>query len=91
MSMNFDATNVDLETVQCVVCEKEITNGKWTARVKHGDRMVAVCCPLCLEAFETNPDLYARRLDLLKFSWSRERSSNGVDMATDQPALGRVK
>ena len=59
--MNFDATNMDTESVQCIVCEKEITGGKWTARIKHGERMVALCCPLCLETFEANPDIYMRR------------------------------
>jgi hypothetical protein len=64
--MNFDATNMDAEFVQCLVCEKEITGGKWAARIRHGNRMVALCCPLCLETFETNSDLYVRRLETVE-------------------------
>ena len=64
--MNFDATNMDAEFVQCVVCEKEITGGKWSARIKNGNRMVALCCPLCLETFEANPDIYVRRLETVE-------------------------
>ena len=64
--MSFDAANMDAESVQCVVCEKEITGGKWTARIKHANRMVALCCPLCLETFEANPDVYVRRFETLE-------------------------
>jgi hypothetical protein len=48
----FDASNLDCEYVQCAVCEKVITGGKWFARLKHGDWMVALCCPLCTEVFQ---------------------------------------
>jgi len=51
--------------VQCVVCENAIKGGKWFARIKHGDWMVALCCPLCTEAFETNPQAYIRRIETL--------------------------
>ena len=52
---NYDATDTDCEYVQCAVCEKTITGGKWFARIKHGEWMVALCCPLCTEAFEAKP------------------------------------
>jgi len=51
----FDASNGDCEYVQCAVCDKIITGGKWFARIKHGEFMVALCCPLCTEAFESKP------------------------------------
>lgn len=63
--MNFDARNMDCESVQCAVCEKEIMGGRWAARIKHGEMMVALCCPLCLEAFEMNPGAYIGRLKTL--------------------------
>jgi hypothetical protein len=44
---NFDASNLDCEYVQCAVSEKGITGGKWFARIKQGEWMVALCCPLC--------------------------------------------
>lgn len=59
----FDATSDEVEFVQCAVCEKAITGGKWFARIKSGEWMVALCCPLCTEAFEQNPKPYMRRIE----------------------------
>ena len=64
---NFDASNADCEYVQCAVCEKIITGGIWFARIKHGEWMVALCCPLCTEAFEAKPRAYVRRIETLQF------------------------
>ena len=83
--MNFDATDSDCESVQCVVCEKEIMNGKWTARIKHGERMVALCCPLCLETFEENPEVYVRRLETLELL--RSASGPFVDATPHLPPV----
>jgi hypothetical protein len=63
----FDASNADCEYVQCAVCEKIITGGKWFARIKHGEWMVALCCPLSTEAFESKPHAYVRRIETLQF------------------------
>jgi hypothetical protein len=59
----FDASNDEAEFVQCAVCEKAITGGKWFARIRSGDRMLALCCPLCTAAFEDNPRPYVRRIE----------------------------
>jgi hypothetical protein len=59
----FDATNDEAEFVQCAVCEKVITGCKWFARIKSGHSVVALCCPLCTEAFEGNPKPYIRRIE----------------------------
>ena len=64
---NYDASRLDCAYVQCAVCEKEITGGKWFARIKHAQWMVALCCPLCTEAFERNPRGYIRRIETLEF------------------------
>jgi len=61
----YDASNMDCEFVQCAVCEKVITGGKWFARIKQGEWMVALCCPLCTEAFEAKPQAYIRRIETL--------------------------
>ena len=58
---NYDASNLDCESVQCAVYEKIITGGKWFARIKQGEWMVALCCPLCTETFEKSPRAYVRR------------------------------
>jgi hypothetical protein len=72
---NFDASNLDCASVQCAVCEKEITGGKWFARIKHREWMVALCCPLCTEAFERSPHAYVRRIETLEWMRSRADSS----------------
>lgn len=64
--MNFDASNVETACVQCAVCEKTITGGKWYSRIKHSEWMVALCCPLCTEVFQKNPDAYLRRIQTLE-------------------------
>ena len=62
----FDASNLDASFVQCAICDKMITGGQWFARMKHGNRMVALCCPLCTEVFTGNPQRYARRIEMLE-------------------------
>ena len=59
----FDANNDEVEFVQCAVCEKGITSGKWFARIRNGEWMVALCCPLCAATFEDNPKPYIRRIE----------------------------
>ncbi len=71
---NYDASNIDCDYVQCGVCEKAITGGKWFARIKHGERMVALCCPLCTETFEAKPHAYVRRVETLEMMWLRTDS-----------------
>lgn len=67
----FDASSIDVEFVHCAVCEKAITGGKWFARIKHGEWMVALCCPLCTETFERSPNVYIRRIET--FAWMRSQ------------------
>jgi hypothetical protein len=62
----FDASDIDAAFVQCAVCEKAITGGKWFARMAYGPRMFALCCPLCTEVFERNPRPYVRRVETLE-------------------------
>src|SRR5688500_14434177 len=54
--MQFDAQSPDVDFVQCAVCENGITGGRWFARMAHGEWMVALCCPLCLEVVREEPD-----------------------------------
>ena len=62
----FDASNMESEYVQCAVCEKAITGGKWFSRIRQGEWMVALCCPLCTEVFQKNPHAYIRRIQTLE-------------------------
>lgn len=62
----FDANDLDIAFVQCAVCEKAITGGKWFARITRGQRVLALCCPLSAEVFERNPAPYVRRIETLE-------------------------
>jgi hypothetical protein len=70
----FDASDIDTAFVRCAVCEKGITNGNWFARIKHGERMVALYCPLCTEVFEGNPHPYIRRIETLALFARRQNT-----------------
>jgi hypothetical protein len=70
----FDASSVENEHVQCAVCEKVITGGKWFARIRHDRWMVALCCPLCTEAFTSKPHAYVRRIETLELASSPSTS-----------------
>ena len=70
----FDASDIDTAFVQCAVCEKGITGGNWFARIKHGEHMIALCCPLCTEVFEGNPRFYIRRIETLALFASRQNT-----------------
>ena len=72
--MNFDASNMEVEYVQCAVCEKAITGGKWFARIKESEWMIALCCPLCTQTFEANPRAYVRRIETLAFMRSQTKT-----------------
>ena len=73
--MNFDASDIDCASVQCAVCEKVITGGKWFARIKHGEWLVALCCPLCTEVFQSKPGGYVRRIETLEFMRQSQKGS----------------
>jgi hypothetical protein len=49
----FDSTD---ET--CVVCGKSVGGGRGYAHLQFSGRTFALCCPLCLETFQKNPDYY---------------------------------
>lgn len=72
----FDANNTDCNYVQCAVCDNAIRGGRWYARVRHEERMVALCCPLCMEVFQAKPDAYMRRIELLE----RAPTPDGISM-----------
>lgn len=42
----------------CIVCQKSVDQGGGICHIKVGDRMVALCCPLCIETFNKNPKHY---------------------------------
>jgi hypothetical protein len=78
---NYDAANENAEYVQCAVCEKAIKGGNWFARIRHGDWLVALCCPLCTETFERNPASYIHRIETLAML----ESKNSIFKQDDPP------
>jgi ribosomal protein L24E len=51
------------ETRACAVCGKNVEGGGGFARVNKAGRLVELCCPLCLETFQTNPAPYLRVIE----------------------------
>jgi ribosomal protein L24E len=47
----------------CAVCGKNVTGGGGFARINNGGRMVELCCPLCLQTFQNDPEPYLRRAE----------------------------
>lgn len=43
---------------RCLVCGKSVEGGGGFCRLKIGDSMVALCCPLCLETFNAERDRF---------------------------------
>jgi hypothetical protein len=69
------------EAPACAVCGKNVQNGGGFARIKHRERMVELCCPLCLETFQKDSGPYVKRLQ--RVDYFRELS----DLQT--PAAGQ--
>jgi hypothetical protein len=55
------------EAPVCVVCGKNVQNGGGFARIKHGERMLELCCPLCLETFQNDPTPHLKRLQRVDY------------------------
>jgi hypothetical protein len=62
----------------CAVCGKNVENGGGFVRINHGERMVDLCCPLCLETFQKDPAPFVNRLqriDYFRYLSELERAS----------------
>jgi hypothetical protein len=59
--MGTSSQNEPVYDAQCIVCLKEVREGDELCHIKIGDRFVTVCCPLCFEALETDPESYVGR------------------------------
>lgn len=45
---------------RCMVCGKSVSGGGGMCHIKYEERMIALCCPLCIEAFNKDPKHYLR-------------------------------
>ncbi len=50
------------EGAACVVCGKALRPGEALATMHQEGRKLPICCPLCLEAYQTDPKPYLERL-----------------------------
>lgn len=51
----------DRDENYCAVCERPLGNSAKFARIRYEERMIAVCCPICMEKFDANRKFYAIR------------------------------
>ena len=74
MNENLEIENWDH---YCIVCQKSVDQGGGICHIRVGDRMVALCCPLCIETFKKDPKHY---LMLRQF----RKKGPGPDLASSQ-------
>jgi hypothetical protein len=51
----------------CAVCGKNVQHGGGFARIMHGKRLIELCCPLCVETFNSDPAPYVKRLQRMDY------------------------
>ena len=66
MSME-DTIGFRNRTPACAVCGKNVEHGRGFVRIKHGERLVELCCPLCLETFQKDPLPYVKKLQRIDY------------------------
>jgi hypothetical protein len=45
----------------CIVCGKGLRPGEALAKMHQGESKLPICCPLCLEAYQKDPQPYLDR------------------------------
>ncbi|ODU23864.1 MAG: hypothetical protein ABS95_02835 [Verrucomicrobia bacterium SCN 57-15] len=60
----------------CVVCGKGLRPGESLVKLHQGDKTLSVCCPLCLEAYQSDPKRYIDRLVKRAFMRELNKSEN---------------
>ena len=71
-----DSLGVENWDTHCLVCGKSVDQGGGMAHFNVEGRMIALCCPLCIETFEKNPQHY---LSLRKIQqWERGSAESGM-------------
>lgn len=53
-----DPFTFDTTDETCVVCGQPVGRGRCFSHILYRERMMALCCPLCLETFQKNPEYY---------------------------------
>ena len=71
---NADVTNWDH---LCIVCGKSVDQGGGICHIKAGERMIALCCPLCFETFNNDPMHYLKLRQVHELSTKIRHPSAG--------------
>ena len=61
-----DTIGYQNEAESCAVCGKNVTHGGGFSRIKHGEVMVNLCCPLCLETFHADSQPFMARIEKIQ-------------------------
>jgi predicted nucleic acid-binding Zn ribbon protein len=48
----------------CIVCGKGVEHGEGFCRLKVEEYFIALCCPLCMEVYEKDPQRYLARITI---------------------------
>ena len=51
-----DGARTEDESLRCYSCGREILDGQWFARIRHGGGRIVFCRPWCVEVFLEAPD-----------------------------------
>lgn len=51
---------------RCAVCGKSVEQGGGFCHINIENRMVALCCPLCMDTFQKDPKQYMRMEEIHK-------------------------
>jgi hypothetical protein len=49
---------------QCLVCGKGVEHGEGFCRLKVNEYFIALCCPLCMEIYQKNPQRFLVKLSI---------------------------
>ena len=58
----------------CIVCGKSVEQGGGMCQIKVEGRMIALCCPLCIETFNKDPKHYVGLRAAIESRPPKERS-----------------
>jgi len=56
-----DTIDYNNEGQTCIVCGKGLRPGEALAKMHQGESKLPICCPLCLEAYQKDPQPYLDR------------------------------
>ncbi len=58
------STSEDELEKNCLVCGKDVDHGGGFSRLNVKGRMIALCCPLCLDVYQKTPERFLAKLTL---------------------------